>query len=88
MVGGTYRGYKIMVVDDIWCYCDTGEPVKKQPDRPCGHCGLPNTSEGYDACIGELPGVQNACCGHGEKKLAYVHFNNGVLLRGWKRDRE
>jgi hypothetical protein len=23
------------------------------------------TSEGYDACLGFIPGVESACCGHG-----------------------
>lgn len=27
-----------------------------------------------DPCIGYLPGVYNACCGHGDDKSAYVSF--------------
>ncbi len=81
-VTSTHRGHKTKLVDDIWYYCDTGKPVKEQPDRPCGHCGLPNTPEGHDRCLGELPGVMNACCGHGERGESYVQFNNGVRLAG------
>jgi hypothetical protein len=34
-------------------------------DRDCAACGLPPTWEGYDACIGHVPGAVDACCGHG-----------------------
>jgi hypothetical protein len=34
-------------------------------DPPCRLCGRPPTSEGYDACLGELRGAVSACCGHG-----------------------
>lgn len=27
-----------------------------------------------DPCIGYLPGVFNACCGHGDDKTAYISF--------------
>lgn len=42
----------------------------------CSYCGLNRTEEGYDGCIGFLQGVKNACCGHGETKMAYVQFDN------------
>ena len=42
----------------------------------CGHCGLQRTPEGYDGCIGQLDGVMNACCGHGENSVAYVQFSH------------
>ena len=50
----------------------------------CGHCGLKRTSEGHDGCIGELNNVMNACCGHGENKVAYVQFLDGSCIRGDK----
>jgi hypothetical protein len=34
-------------------------------DRPCSGCGQLPTAAGHDACIADLPGVRNACCGHG-----------------------
>ncbi len=43
-------------------------------DRPCGHCGLPNRSDGHDACLGVIPGAMNACCGHGNIKFAYIQY--------------
>lgn len=42
----------------------------------CGHCGIKRTPEGHDGCIGTLPNVMNACCGHGETRHAYVQFNH------------
>ena len=42
----------------------------------CGHCNLKRTSEGHDGCIGTLPNVMNACCGHGEDSVAYVQLNH------------
>ncbi|MFW6242880.1 MAG: hypothetical protein ACOC2W_01865 [bacterium] len=35
-----------------------------------------------DACFPNLPGVSNACCGHGKRK-GYIQFENGVIVRGY-----
>ena len=52
---------------DTWRYLDTGEPVTphSERERPCPKCGKPPTPEGYDACLGHIPGAISACCGHG-----------------------
>ncbi|MCP4984845.1 MAG: hypothetical protein GY928_01910 [Colwellia sp.] len=42
----------------------------------CGHCNMNRTKKGHDGCIGELPNVRNACCGHGDDTCAYVQFNH------------
>lgn len=47
----------------------------------CDHCGA-TMPEGPDACIGLLPGVIEACCGHGIVADAYVTLVSGVVLRG------
>jgi hypothetical protein len=48
----------------------------------CRHCGRPRMPEGYDACLGRLPGVVAACCGHGGSD-GYVAFEgSGLVLRG------
>jgi len=47
---------------------------------PCKLCGKPRTPEGHDACLGELPGVVGACCGHG--KEGYIEFENGTTIYG------
>ena len=77
------RGHPIVLRDRAWRFVDTGEPAKSTwKERPCGHCGQHNTPEGHDACLGELPGVANACCGHGSIEEAYVQFSSGGSLRG------
>lgn len=56
----------------------------------CSHCNKNRTPEGHDGCIGTLPNVMNACCGHGEDSVAYVQFDhkdynsepNKILLQG------
>ena len=50
--------------------------------RVCGFCSREPTIDGHDGCLGTLPGVMNACCGHGEISLAYIQFENGGLVRG------
>lgn len=63
-----------------WRYSD-GVLIENDPDRPCGHCGLASTSEGYDGCIGKVAGALNACCGHGNPKHAYIHYADGTVIR-------
>ena len=56
-------GHKITFKKNKWVYLDTGKPISKE--RPCIKCGKMPTSEGYDACLGYIPGAISACCGHG-----------------------
>ena len=77
------RGYAIEFNGTEWVYSDTGEStVKTWMLRPCGHCGLHNTPEGHDGCLGTLPGLMNACCGHGTTRDAYIQFEDESCLRG------
>lgn len=39
----------------------------------CEACGV-SMGDGPDACLGLLPGVSHACCGHGVEQAAYVTF--------------
>ncbi len=48
----------------------------------CSHCLKQRTQEGHDGCIGTLPNIMNACCGHGETKVAYVQFWSTKTIRG------
>lgn len=68
------RGHPIECKDGQFIYCDTGEPTVGNP-RDCGYCGKPNTPEGHDGCLETLPGVMNACCGHGSAEDAYVQYS-------------
>lgn len=80
-----FRGHQIFRRGDEWFFSDNGEPVATTwQDRPCGHCDKRNTPEGHDGCLGTLPGVVNACCGHGCREESYIQFENGVTLRGFR----
>ena len=83
MVKNNLRGHKIEFLNNQWVYCDTKEPTTEtHMDRACGHCGEFSTSEGHDACLGTLPNVMNACCGHGEISDAYLQFWDTTSVRG------
>lgn len=83
MIKSFLRGHQIEYVNGEWLYSDTKEPTATNWDRrPCGRCGLHNTKEGHDACLGTLPNVMNACCGHGETNQAYVQFYDESSIRG------
>lgn len=55
----------------------------KATERTCGKCGKPAPVNELDPCLGVLPRVANACCGHGNPAEAYVQFENGVRLAGF-----
>lgn len=46
-----------------WFYADNQSPATVE--RPCAKCHKMPTPEGYDACLGHIPGATAACCGHG-----------------------
>lgn len=73
-----WRGHAMELDDEgRWIYSDTRGLVAEDTHRACGKCNLPNRMDGHDACLGELPSVTNACCGHGELGAAYVNFSDG-----------
>lgn len=83
MANDYLRGHEIVQVDGVWRYADTLEPTASTwRFRPCGHCGQPSTLEGHDACVGTLPEITNACCGHGQTTAAYVQFDDGSWIGG------
>ena len=52
-------------------------------DKICPKCGkIKNALKGPDPCLGYLPGVIFACCGHGRKISAYVVMDDGKKFRG------
>lgn len=83
MATSLWRGHEIYFNDAHWVYADTGEPTAGN-ERACGCCGRHNTEEGHDGCLGTLPMVMNACCGHGVPEEAYVQLNPRTTLRGEK----
>lgn len=44
---------------------------KEGNPRDCTECGQSRT-EGPDPCLGYLPGLSHACCGHGDLGEAYA----------------
>ncbi|KKN33861.1 hypothetical protein LCGC14_0799410 [marine sediment metagenome] len=75
------RGYPIAHEDGLWVYTDTGTPTFGS-ERPCGYCGKERTTDGHDGCLGVLPGVMNACCGHGSEDEAYIQYWSGARIDG------
>jgi len=61
--GWVLRGHKIYYDGETWRYADTHAPA--DDSRPCARCGEMPTPEGYDPCIGYVPGAVSVCCGHG-----------------------
>lgn len=58
-------------------------------DGYCIHCGIPEELDdrghrGPDPCLGHLPGVTAACCGHGSRRDSYIRFRDGTIIRGFK----
>lgn len=66
-----HHGWLCVWRGGVWRYADTGKP-SNQP-RPCVRCGRMPTPEGYDACLGYIPGALAACCGHGKQEPYVVY---------------
>jgi len=85
------RGHSIYKdANNVWRFTDTDEPTETTWfNRPCGHCGLKdNSNDGLpDPCLGNLAGVVNACCGHGDPSQAYICFMGGLVIRGFTIER-
>jgi hypothetical protein len=82
MVKSEYHGHQIIWVEGEWVYADTKEKVLEVGKRPCPVCGKEPTKELHDGCLGRIPGVKFACCGHGEVDQAYIVFDNMIIFRG------
>jgi hypothetical protein len=56
-------------------------PQSDSYPEPCPRCGYVKQILGEpDGCLGRLPGVSFACCGHG-KRPGYIVFENGIRVR-------
>jgi len=82
-----FRGHSIIWTGKKWVYEDDRSdiPTNGGKIRPCKKCGklFPLGEGGVDPCLGVLPGVDNACCGHGDPMYAYIRFTNGVVIEGF-----
>ncbi len=61
------------------------QPRQWQEGWVCPECKETRGADLHDPCLGRLPGVRYACCGHGGKAPGYadgyVCFENGVVIR-------
>ena len=79
-----FRGVQIFYVGGLKAKNARKVLADNQPvDYPltCPACHVAMTRSGPDACLGYVPGVSNACCGHGRVCECYVQFPDGVVLR-------
>jgi hypothetical protein len=91
---GFYRGHPTICFTDeqtdpecfdAWRYADdlteTPENDTDQGiERPCIACHQLAEPHGPDPCLGWLPGVKAACCGHGVEE-PYVLLDDGSVYR-------
>lgn len=56
---------------------------QRKPGWQCPECKLVRGQDLIDPCLGRLPGVIFACCGHGGKgdTPGYIYFENGTTIR-------
>jgi hypothetical protein len=77
---GYYRGHPVVCLEGEACeryandLTSTVDEHGVSVERPCVHCGALAGPDGPDPCLGMLPGVVAACCGHGTVDEAYVLF--------------
>ena len=55
----------------------------RRPTKSCSVCGGPHGDGFPDPCLGELPGVVGACCGHGDRGEAFIGWKGGLVVRGF-----
>ena len=80
MITGYNRGHEYSYEwKGLEFHLENPSPVSKE--KSCIKCGKIPTREGHDACLGTLPGVIAACCGHGVEE-GYILFENGISIRG------
>ncbi|MGD9157674.1 MAG: hypothetical protein PVG39_04655 [Desulfobacteraceae bacterium] len=76
-------GHKVKWDREARCFhYKDGSKVDKYDLRPCPKCGMKRTKEGHDPCLGTLPGVIGACCGHGIEE-GYIAFENRMVIHGF-----
>ncbi len=64
MILSLKRGHKIVFEYNQWLYLDNKESINNE--RSCIKCEEMPTKDGHDSCLGCVPGINFACCGHGK----------------------
>ena len=81
---GYFRGHPVVCLagEDGERYADDLTPTVDEAgasvERPCVQCGLRAAPDGPDPCLGMLPDVKAACCGHGVEE-PYVLVGHGTV---------
>ena len=57
--------------------CSVVYEVVEWAPRTCKHCHLSYGESLHDPCLGTLPDVVEACCGHGDETARYVTYRDG-----------
>lgn len=86
LIFGHILGHRIYYSNskEEWFFLDNDQPTSSTyKSRVCAKCNKPPTEEGHDPCLGTLPGVMNACCGHGFPESSYVQFSNNLIIRNF-----
>jgi hypothetical protein len=79
-----FRGHPVVCLagEDCERYADDLTPTVDEAgisvERPCVQCGLLTAPDGPDPCLGLLPDVRAACCGHGVDE-PYVLVGYGTV---------
>lgn len=81
-IKSSWRGHPIHIKNEDWVYTQTNKLVSEDIHKECNFCGKGNTVDDHDGCLGTLPNVMNACCGHGVIEDAYVQFPDDSCIRG------
>ena len=56
----------------------------REREYHCAECGEGHSAQHPDPCLGRLPGVLGACCGHGDREEAYIGWKgDGPTIRGF-----
>lgn len=80
-----FRGWPIIWLGDKeqWVYENDLSPLPANGGdiRSCKKCGKIFSLESHDPCLGILPGIKQACCGHGAKGKSFICFDNGLIIR-------
>lgn len=82
-----FRGHEVYFSNNSWYYTDddslAGFDGEVRPCKKCGRVFQGSNIGDPDPCIGDLPGVDNACCGHGIKENSYIRFTNGIVVKNF-----
>lgn len=83
------RGHPVRYDTEFKCWVYLNDNTIADDSRACILCCRMSTPEGYDPCLGKIPGAVSACCGHGvepgyilwDKVLLSIHGPNKVSKR-------